>query len=79
MYGGDSNYEKSHIDSAAVGDVGEWQDGAGGEDIGGSLGVVRGNAGYIRLRKLSLVCLFTCQKNGHSNTGIAADLITILF
>lgn len=63
--------------SAAVGDVGGWQDGAGGEDIAGSLGPVRGNAGYIRLRKESLVCLFTCHKTikHNSNTGVAAHLL----
>lgn len=42
-----------------------WQDGVGGQDIGGSSVLVRGSAGYIRLRKESLVCLFTCHRMCH--------------
>lgn len=52
-------------------DVGAWQDGAGGQDTGGSSGLVRGTAGYMRLRKESLVCLFTCHRTAK------LDLITV--
>lgn len=56
-------YEKSHTASVVSGEVdfGAWQDGAGGQETGGSSGLVRGTAGYMRLRKESLVCLFTCH------------------
>lgn len=52
-------------------DVEAWQDGAGGQDTGGSSGLVRGTAGYMRLRKESLVCLFTCHRRTQlcSHTG----------
>lgn len=39
-----------------------WQDGSGGLGTGGSSGLLRGTAGYMRLRKLPLVCLFTCHR-----------------
>lgn len=63
-----------------MGDVGEWQDGTGGEDTGGSLGLVMGKAGYIRLRKESLVCLFTCHRTikHNSKSFIAADLTSVI-
>lgn len=56
------------------GDVGTWQDGAGGQDTGGSSGLVRGTAGYMRLRKVSLVCLFTCLKKAWVNSVDADGL-----
>lgn len=46
----------------SVGDGGVWQDRVGGLDTGGSSGLVRGTAGYMRPRNESLVCLFTYQK-----------------
>lgn len=42
--------------------LGAWQEGSGAQETGGSSGLVRGTAGYMRLRKESLVCLFTWQE-----------------
>lgn len=41
--------------------MGAWQVGAGAQDMGASSGLARGAAGYMRLRKESLVCFFTCH------------------
>lgn len=69
----EGGYEKSHrastVSPAAGG--GAWQDGAGGQDTDGSSGLVRGAAGYMRLRKESLVCLFTCHKQ-HQEVSVSA-------
>lgn len=54
--------------------VGELQDGAGGLDTGGSSGLVRGTAGYMRLRNESFVCLFTCLKKGWVRRVVAEGL-----
>lgn len=42
--------------------MGAWQEGSGAQDTGGSSGLARGTAGYMRLRKESLVCRFTWQE-----------------
>lgn len=41
--------------------MGAWQEGRGAQDTGGSSGLASGTAGYMRLRKESLVCRFTWQ------------------
>lgn len=57
-----------------VADGGAWQEGAGGLDTGGSSGLARGTAGYMRLRKESLVCLFTCLKKAWVSSSEADGL-----
>lgn len=59
-------------------DVGAWQDGAGGQDTGGSSGLVRGTAGYMRLRKESLVCLFTCHRSTKLSLSTAQNLTSVV-
>lgn len=68
-------YEKSHmLSSESAGGEGLWQEGAGGQDMGVSWGLVKGTAGYIRLRKESCVCRFTCLKNACVNSAEADGL-----
>lgn len=54
--------------SAEVG-IRAWQEGVGAQDTGRSSGLVRGTAGYMRLRKESLVCLFTCHTATDTQLG----------
>ncbi|KAF3857086.1 hypothetical protein F7725_008945 [Dissostichus mawsoni] len=64
--------EKSQTASVVSGDEGGWHEEAGGQDTGGSSGLEKGTAGYIRFRNVSLTKLNQIVQSGRVVFGCGA-------